>query len=62
VHTRSDIDLALATIGTLLTGDLEHVPPVVVADMSRWLERNKHVAESNLEAMTPAANEMIEPG
>lgn len=49
LHTRSDIDLALGTIGELLTGDLAHIPPVVVADMNRWLERNKHVAESAVE-------------
>jgi len=42
---RRDIDLALATINSLLTGDLENVPPVVAADMNRWLERNKHLAE-----------------
>ena len=46
LQTRSDIDLALATISELLTGDLENVPQVVTADMNRWLERNKHVAES----------------
>jgi hypothetical protein len=43
--TRGDISLALATINDLLTGDLEHVPSVVVADMNRWLEQNKHLAE-----------------
>ena len=42
----ADIELALSTINELLTGDLEHVPSVVAADMSRWLERNKHLAES----------------
>jgi hypothetical protein len=43
--TQGDIYLALATINDLLTGDLEHVPPVVAAQMNRWLERNKHLAE-----------------
>jgi hypothetical protein len=43
--TQGDIYLALSTINDLLTGDLEHVPPVVVANMNRWLERNKHLAE-----------------
>ena len=43
--TQGDIYLALATINDLLTGDLENVPAVVVADMSRWLELNKHLAE-----------------
>jgi hypothetical protein len=45
VDVRRDIDLALATINSLLTGDLENVPPVVAVDMNRWLERNKHLAE-----------------
>jgi|SRR5688572_14494765 len=46
VSAQGDIDLALAAIDVLLTGDLEHVPPVVAAEMNRWLERNKHLAES----------------
>lgn len=45
LQTRSDIKLALATISELLTGDLAQIPPVVAADMNRWLERNKHIAE-----------------
>jgi hypothetical protein len=51
VRTRGNIVMALDTINELLTGDLEHVPAVVVADMSRWLERNKHVAESAVESV-----------
>lgn len=43
-QTRADIEIALATIHELLTGDLDNVPRVVVADMSRWLERSKHLA------------------
>lgn len=42
----ADISLALSTVEQLLSGDLERVPAVVVADMNNWLERNKHVAES----------------
>lgn len=45
LSTQRDIYLALATINDLLTGDLENVPSVVVVDMNRWLERNKHLAE-----------------
>jgi hypothetical protein len=45
VRERSDLDLALATIGEMLTGDLSHVPAIVSADMNRWLERTKHLAE-----------------
>ena len=53
VATQGDIYLALATINDLLTGDLENVPSVVVADMNRWLERNKHLAER---AAAPASS------
>jgi hypothetical protein len=45
INTRGDIGLALSTINELLTGDLASVPAVVAADMNRWLERNKHLAE-----------------
>jgi hypothetical protein len=45
IRARGDIELALSTIEELLTGDLHHVPPTVVAEMNRWLERNKHLAE-----------------
>jgi len=55
IATRSAIDLALATVAPLLTGDLGNVPPVVKADLSRWLERNKHVAESALEVGVAAS-------
>jgi len=51
-RSRSAIALALATIDPLLTGDPEHVPAVVAADMNRWLEQNKHVAESAVRAAT----------
>jgi hypothetical protein len=43
---RLEIDQALTTINGLLTGDLAKIPAVVVADMNRWLERSKHVAET----------------
>ncbi len=46
LRARGDIALALNTVNDLLTGDLAHVPAVVCADMSRWLELNKHLGES----------------
>lgn len=45
LQTLSDIDVALQTIDGLLTGDHANIPPVVVADMSKWLERSRHLAE-----------------
>jgi hypothetical protein len=53
VRARGDLELALGSIAELLTGDLENVPPVVVASMSRWLESNKHLAESAIPASAP---------
>jgi len=44
VRERRDLELAIGTIDSLLTGDLDHVPSTVAADMSRWLEQNKHLA------------------
>lgn len=46
VRTRLDLDLALSTVSELLTGNLNNVPAAVAADMNRWLEHNKHLAES----------------
>jgi hypothetical protein len=43
---RGDLELALSTIGELLTGDLEHVPSVVTRNMNRWLEATKHLGET----------------
>jgi hypothetical protein len=50
-HLHSEITLALDAVQQLLSGDLANVTPIVLADMNRWLQRNKHVAES---AVTPA--------
>lgn len=44
-RTQNDISTALDTVNAMLSGDLENVPHVVVADMNRWLEANKHLAE-----------------
>lgn len=54
LHTLSDIDVALQTIEGLLTGDHANIPPVVVADMSKWLERSRHLAERPIDDDAPA--------
>ena len=54
-RSRDAITLALSTIEPLLTGDLQHVPAVVAVDMNRWLEQNKHVAESAVRTVEPDA-------
>jgi hypothetical protein len=55
-RTQNDISTALNTVNALLSGDLSNVPAVVVADMNRWLEQNKHLAErSNPDASASTA-------
>ncbi len=41
----NDIELALNEVNGLLTGDLDHIPAVVAAELNTWLEANKHVNE-----------------
>ena len=45
VVERQAIETALATVYTLMTGDLAHPSEVVARGLSRWLERNKHLAQ-----------------
>jgi hypothetical protein len=45
VLLRQAIETALATIYTLMTGDIAHPSDVVAADLNRWLERNKRLAQ-----------------
>lgn len=42
---RQAIETALATVYALMTGDLAHPSDVVARDLTRWLERNKHLAQ-----------------
>lgn len=42
---RQAIETALATVYSLMTGDLAHPSDVVARDLNRWLERNKHLAQ-----------------
>lgn len=44
-YERQSIETALATVYLLMTGDLAHPSDVVAADLNRWLERNKHLAQ-----------------
>ena len=45
VLLRTALETALATIYSLLTGDIAHPSEVVARDLNRWLERNKHLAQ-----------------
>lgn len=42
---RQAIETALATVYSLMTGDLAHPSDTVAHGLSRWLERNKHLAQ-----------------
>lgn len=44
-RARVDIEQALSEVSGLLTGDLDRIPRVVAAELSAWLESNKHVDE-----------------
>ncbi len=45
VLLRQALETALATVYSLMTGDLVHPSDVVARDLNRWLERNKHLAQ-----------------
>jgi hypothetical protein len=45
VLVQTAIETALATVYSLMTGDLVHPPAVVAQNLNRWLERNKHLAQ-----------------
>ena len=42
---RQAIETALATVYSLMTGDMVHLSDVIARDLNRWLERNKHLAQ-----------------
>ena len=42
---RGDIKAALASIDTMLTGDIEHLSEATAAEVNRWLESSKHLGE-----------------
>lgn len=44
-RTRSDLQHALEQVAGLLTGNLDEIPKVVAAELSTWLEANKHLDE-----------------
>jgi hypothetical protein len=45
-RARSDIELVLTSIGSLLTGDLEHLADTTASALNHALENSKHLAES----------------
>jgi len=45
VRERNDIELALTTVDSLLTGDTENLADATARDLNKWLEQTKHLAE-----------------
>ena len=50
IRARNDINVAVASINTLLTGDVDHLSDATAAELSRLLESSKHLAEVNPES------------
>jgi hypothetical protein len=42
-QTRQDIELALDALDGLLTGNLDAIPPIVAAQLSRWITSSKYL-------------------
>jgi len=53
LRARQDIELALASVDPLLTGDLDRLSDATASELSRWLEHTKHLAETTPEAIEP---------
>ena len=47
MRARNDINVAVASINALLTGDVDHLSDATAAELSRVLESSKHLAEVN---------------
>ena len=47
VRARNDINVAVASIDALLTGDVDHLSDTTAAELNRLLESSKHLAEVN---------------
>lgn len=47
VRARNDINIAVASIDALLTGDIDHLSDTTAAELSRLLESSKHLAVVN---------------
>jgi hypothetical protein len=42
-RSRRPLESALSEVEGLLTGDLDHIPKVVAAELNRWLEATKYI-------------------
>jgi hypothetical protein len=60
-RARSDIEHVLGSFEALLTGDLTALSNVTASDLSRLLERNKHLAETSPQMNASPADTFVEP-
>jgi hypothetical protein len=54
-RVRGELEIAVSELDGLLSGDLDHIPKVVAAELSTWLEANKHIDERHPMARTSPA-------
>jgi hypothetical protein len=45
LRARNDIEVAISTVAQMLTGDVTRLSDATAADLNRWLEQTKHLAE-----------------
>ena len=53
-RVRGELETALGEVAGMLTGDLDHIPRVVAAELNTWLEASKHLDEHH-PLVTPAS-------
>ena len=53
-RARNDIEVVLANLEQLLSGDPNHLSEATAAELNRLLENNKHLAEAPPVVKTPA--------
>ena len=41
--TRRDIEAALGALATMLTGDLDHIPPMTSDSLTKWLRSSRYL-------------------
>ena len=63
-QTRHDIEAALDALDGLLTGNLDQIPPVVAAQLSKWIASSKYLGAKEtreLAAPLPPPPEAADP-
>ena len=47
-QTRKDIEMALAALDGLLTGNLDKIPPMVAVQLSKWIATSKYLGAKEM--------------